>query len=103
MRGISSAPSRRFFALKIPRTRNRDEALSLHMERLHMLDMVARIRVAANDCERLILAQKETLRSLRMSGKTDGEEETKLSRLESQFDQHMAEMELLLNELDEIA
>ena len=48
------------------------------MERLHLLDMVARIRLAANDCERLILAQKETVRALRLSGQTDGEEETKL-------------------------
>ena len=73
------------------------------MERLHLLDMVARIRLAANDCDRLILAQKETVRALRLSGQTDGEEETKLSQLELQYDEHMAEMERLLNELDEIA
>ena len=68
-----------------------------------MLDMVARIRLAASDCERLILAQKENVRALRLSGTADSEEETKLSQLESQYDEHIAEMERLLNELDEIA
>jgi len=73
------------------------------MERLHLLDLVARIRLAANDCERLILAQKETVKALRLSGTTDGDEESRLSRLESQYDEHMAEMERLLDELDKIA
>jgi hypothetical protein len=54
------------------------------MERLQLLDMVARIRLAASDCERLILAQNENVRALRLSGKPDSQEETKLSQLESQ-------------------
>ena len=73
------------------------------MERLYLLDMVGRIRLAAGDCERLILAQKETVRALRMSGSPDTQEEDKLSQLESQYDKHIAEMERLLNDLDEIA
>jgi hypothetical protein len=73
------------------------------MERLHLLDLVARIRLAANDCERLILAQKETVKALRVSGRTDGDAESKLSRLESEYDEHMAQMERLLDELDKIA
>ena len=72
------------------------------MERLHLLDMVARIRLVADDCERLLLAQKEKVQTLRMFGKPDAEEETRLSQLESEYDEHMAEMERLLNELDEI-
>jgi hypothetical protein len=73
------------------------------MERLHLLDIVARIRLTAGDCERLMLAQKETVRALRMSGTTDADEETKLLRLESEYDEHISEMERILNELDKIA
>ena len=73
------------------------------MDRLQLLDLVARIRLAANDCERLILAQKESVMAMRLSGATDGEEESKLSLLESQYDEHIAEMERLLDELDKIA
>jgi hypothetical protein len=68
-----------------------------------LLDMVARIRLAANDCERLILAQREAVKALRRSGSSDLQEEIKLSQLESEYDQHIAQMEQLLNELDEIA
>jgi hypothetical protein len=100
---LLAAISAPFLPLKFPEPGTAAGRLLPVMERLHLLDMVARIRLVADDCERLILAQKEKVKALRVLGKPDGEEETRLSQLESEYDKHMAEMERLLNELDQIA
>jgi ethanolamine utilization protein EutA (predicted chaperonin) len=73
------------------------------MERAQLLDLVARAREAATECEDLIAALRKKLKSL----KTDGEEaavaQSILATLESEYDRVLMEMNRFLNELDKIA
>jgi 3-methyladenine DNA glycosylase AlkC len=72
------------------------------MDRSLLIEMVARTRQAASECERLIVAQAEKIRGLQASGDSTTEVMAVLSQLESEYDRHMIEMERLLDELDKI-
>jgi len=72
------------------------------MDRPVLIQMVARAREAADQCESLVSAQKEKIRSLRIAGEDSTGPEKDLQQFESQFDHLMSEMEKLLDELDKI-
>jgi hypothetical protein len=73
------------------------------MDRLQLIDMVARTRRAADECERLRTVQAQQIRTLRAIGESTAQLESILIELEAECDRHMAEMERLLDELDRIS
>ena len=72
------------------------------MDRSLLIEMMARTRQAASECERLIVAQAEKIRALQANGDSATEVLAVLSQLESEYDRHMTEMERLLDALDMI-
>jgi hypothetical protein len=73
------------------------------MDRPQFIEQVARMRLAADECDRLRAAEAGRIRSLRTAGKTTTHLEAKLIELETECDRHIAEMERLLDELDKIS
>ena len=72
------------------------------MDRSLLIEMVARTRQAASECERLMAAQAEKIKGLQANGDSATEMLAVLSQLESEYDRHMTEMERLLDALDMI-
>jgi hypothetical protein len=77
--------------------------VSLDMERVQLLDLVARAREAATECEDLIAALRKKLKSLKADGEEAALAQSILATLESEYDRVLMEMNRFLNELDKIA
>ena len=86
--------------LELLRTRSR--LLSV-MDRSKLLEMVAHARREADQCERRMLYQRDRVRSLREAGEETGVDDKGLAELELAFDNVIAEMQNLLDELDKEA
>ena len=73
------------------------------MDRLQLLEMVARARREADDSERRMLAQRDQVRSLRHAGQDTAVADRALAELELEYDGVIAEMQRLLDELEKQA
>ena len=73
------------------------------MDRSQLLEMVARARREADECERRMLAHRDQVRSLRHAGQDTAVADKGLAELELAYDSVIAEMQALLDELDKQA
>jgi hypothetical protein len=73
------------------------------MDRSQLLEMVARARREADECERRMLAHRDQVRSLRHEGQDTAVADKGLAELELAYDSVIAEMQALLDELDKQA
>ncbi len=65
-----------------------------------MLQMVARLRVEADECERRMLGHRDKVRSLREAGQAVADDDGSLAELELAYDRLIADMQTVLDELD---
>ena len=70
------------------------------MDKLTLMDTVARTREAAAEAERLVAELSDKIRTLRASGENTNVLEKALVELEAEYNRHMAEMDRILDLLD---
>jgi hypothetical protein len=70
------------------------------MDRSQLLEMVARARREADECERRMLTHRDQVRSLRHAGQDTAVADKGMAELELAYDSVIAEMQALLDELD---
>jgi len=72
------------------------------MDKLTLIDTVARTRNAATEAQRLVAELSEKIRSMRASGENTDALEQALLELEAEYNRHMDEMDRILDLLDTI-
>jgi hypothetical protein len=72
----------------------------LTVDKLTLMDTVARTRTAAAEAQRLVAELSDRIRAMRASGENTDALEQALLELEAEYNRHMAEMERILDLLD---